>query len=54
MGLGPPVCVDCGVVGYLEERRGWRCPNCADSNSRSSWKYETLQKDKPESKEEDS
>lgn len=29
MGLGPPVCVDCGVIGFLEEGRGWRCPNCS-------------------------
>lgn len=32
MGLGPPVCVDCGVIGALSEGKGWRCPNCGDKH----------------------
>lgn len=40
MGLGPPVCVDCGVIGYLEERKGWRCPNCSSNRLESHlWMY---------------
>lgn len=50
MGFGPPVCVECGVAGYLEERKGWRCPNCADAN-RSSWLYDKIKNEKPSPKD---
>lgn len=40
MGLGPPVCVDCGVMGSLSEGKGWRCPNCGDKRLTGSlWLY---------------
>lgn len=40
MGLGPPVCVDCGVIGRLSEGKGWRCPNCSDDHLTGSlWLY---------------
>lgn len=45
MGLGPPVCVDCGVIGHLSEGRGWRCPNCGDKHLTGSlWLYKTLER----------
>jgi tRNA(Ile2) C34 agmatinyltransferase TiaS len=54
MGFGPPVCVDCGVSGYLDERKGWRCPNCADEASRSTWLYDKLRKDNDQPTDENS
>jgi hypothetical protein len=36
MGLGPPVCLHCRVVGELTDKAvngsGWRCPICHDRN----------------------
>jgi tRNA(Ile2) C34 agmatinyltransferase TiaS len=32
MGLGPPVCIDCGVIASLSEGRGWRCQSCGDTS----------------------
>jgi len=40
LGLGPPVCVDCGIIGALFPE-GWRCPNCNSFGSLKShlWMY---------------
>lgn len=40
MGLGPPVCMKCRVIGELTDNnvRGssWRCPICKDRNLEAS------------------
>lgn len=30
MGLGPPVCQHCKVMGELSDEKGWHCPICGE------------------------
>lgn len=32
MGLGPPVCQHCKVMGFLTEPRGWHCQYCGETD----------------------
>ena len=46
MGLGPPVCVDCGVIATLSEGTGWRCQNCGDTSlSKNLWMFSKDEQD---------